>query len=182
MIGKSLRWFFMKKFTHKGQAALEFMMTYGWAILVVLAAIGALSYFGVFNTSRFTPDTCVASSGFGCSGKPVINTTTIAFTVVNGLGHTAQMDDSRLVLSQSLIDLGCTSANTYFCTRGDSTCNTVPANRNVTMQDGASRTVLLTGCNFVGTEVVRGSMDISYLNTQSGLMDTASFTVGGKVK
>ena len=27
----------------KGQAAMEFLMTYGWAILVVLAAIGALA-------------------------------------------------------------------------------------------------------------------------------------------
>ena len=29
----------------KSQAAMEFLMTYGWAILVVLVAIGALAYF-----------------------------------------------------------------------------------------------------------------------------------------
>ncbi len=29
----------------KGQGAMEFLMTYGWAILVVLVAIGALFYF-----------------------------------------------------------------------------------------------------------------------------------------
>lgn len=33
----------------KGQAAMEFLMTYGWAILVVLVAIGALAYFGFFD-------------------------------------------------------------------------------------------------------------------------------------
>jgi hypothetical protein len=33
----------------KGQAAMEFLMTYGWAILVVLIALGALFYLGVFN-------------------------------------------------------------------------------------------------------------------------------------
>lgn len=33
----------------KTEAFLEFIMTYGWAILVVLAAIGALAYFGVFS-------------------------------------------------------------------------------------------------------------------------------------
>ena len=33
----------------KSQAAMEFLMTYGWAILVVLAAIAALAYFGVLN-------------------------------------------------------------------------------------------------------------------------------------
>lgn len=33
----------------KCQAAMEFLMTYGWAILVVLVAVGALFYFGVFD-------------------------------------------------------------------------------------------------------------------------------------
>ena len=33
----------------KSQAAMEFLMTYGWAILVVLVAIGALAYFGVLS-------------------------------------------------------------------------------------------------------------------------------------
>jgi len=39
----------------KSQAALEFLMTYGWAILVVLIAIGALAYFGVLSPARFLP-------------------------------------------------------------------------------------------------------------------------------
>ncbi|HGJ67134.1 TPA: hypothetical protein ENS27_17370 [bacterium] len=42
----------------KAQAALEFLMTYGWAIMVVLAAIGALAYFGVLSPSNFLPDQC----------------------------------------------------------------------------------------------------------------------------
>ena len=33
----------------KSQAAMEFLMTYGWAIVIVLVAIGALAYFGTFN-------------------------------------------------------------------------------------------------------------------------------------
>ena len=36
----------------KSQAALEFIMTYGWAILVVLVAIGALAYFGILYDNR----------------------------------------------------------------------------------------------------------------------------------
>ena len=44
----------MKK---KGQAAMEFLMTYGWAILVVLAAIGALAYFDVFSADNLLPET-----------------------------------------------------------------------------------------------------------------------------
>lgn len=40
---------------NKGQAAMEFLLTYGWVLLFLLAAIGALAYFGVLNPSRFLP-------------------------------------------------------------------------------------------------------------------------------
>ncbi|MBN1275688.1 hypothetical protein JXA12_05365 [Candidatus Woesearchaeota archaeon] len=43
----------------KGQAAMEFLMTYGWAILVVLAAIGALAYFGVLSPGKLLPERTV---------------------------------------------------------------------------------------------------------------------------
>lgn len=35
----------------KGQAGTDFLMTYGWAILVVLAAIGAMAYLDIFTPS-----------------------------------------------------------------------------------------------------------------------------------
>jgi hypothetical protein len=40
----------------RGQAAMEFLMTYGWAIVVVLAAIGALAYFGVLSPQKLLPE------------------------------------------------------------------------------------------------------------------------------
>ena len=43
----------------KGQAAMEFLMTYGWAIIIVLAAIGALAYFGVLSPQKLLPDRTV---------------------------------------------------------------------------------------------------------------------------
>jgi hypothetical protein len=49
----------------KSQAAMEFLMTYGWAILVVLVAIGVLAYFGVFNlhTNLEANQGCTSSGG-----------------------------------------------------------------------------------------------------------------------
>ncbi len=46
---------------------MEFMMTYGWAIMVILAAIGALAYFGVFSADQYLPDRCAANPPFGCA-------------------------------------------------------------------------------------------------------------------
>ncbi|MBT4206803.1 hypothetical protein HOE22_00495, partial [Candidatus Woesearchaeota archaeon] len=75
----------------KGQAAMEFLMTYGWALLVVLIAIGALASFGVLNPGQFLPETCTVAPGISCidfsasaSGSP----TTVGLTVMmqNGMG------------------------------------------------------------------------------------------------
>ncbi|MEK6964354.1 MAG: hypothetical protein AABX70_08065 [Nanoarchaeota archaeon] len=54
-------------YNKKGQTALEFLMTYGWAIIVVLAAIAALAYFGILSPDRFLPDKCTMSPGFYCA-------------------------------------------------------------------------------------------------------------------
>ncbi|NQV09046.1 hypothetical protein HQ529_04300, partial [Candidatus Woesearchaeota archaeon] len=50
----------------KAQAALEFLMTYGWAILVVLVVIGALAYFGVLNPTMLLPEKCTLQMGLYC--------------------------------------------------------------------------------------------------------------------
>ena len=59
----------------KSQSAMEYLMTYGWAILVVLIALGALFYLGVFNPK--TPATCSISSPLNCADTKI--------TAVSGL-------------------------------------------------------------------------------------------------
>lgn len=49
----------------KSQSAMEYLMTYGWAILVVLIALGALFYLGVFSPSM--PSSCNAPSPLTCT-------------------------------------------------------------------------------------------------------------------
>ncbi len=42
----------------KGQAAMEYLITYSWAFLVILSAIGVLTYFGAFNPNKYIPSSC----------------------------------------------------------------------------------------------------------------------------
>lgn len=72
----------------KGQAAMEFLMTYGWAILVVLAAIGALAYFGVLSPSKLLPNKCTLSPGFDF-GDCKAATGGLQLSIRNGLGSDA---------------------------------------------------------------------------------------------
>jgi hypothetical protein len=60
----------------KGQAAMEFLMTYGWAILVVLAAIAALAYFGVLSPGNLLPDRTVFASPIPHTASASIDSTT----------------------------------------------------------------------------------------------------------
>lgn len=69
----------------KSQAALEFIMTYGWAILVVLVAIGALAYFGVLSPDRFLPSKCTLQSGIACIDSKAV-TSTVTVRITNSLG------------------------------------------------------------------------------------------------
>ena len=39
----------------KAQSAMEYLMTYGWAILVIAIVLGVLYYLGVFNSANLTP-------------------------------------------------------------------------------------------------------------------------------
>lgn len=69
----------------RSQAALEFIMTYGWAILVVLVAIGALAYFGVLSPDKFLPSKCVLQSGIACLDHKV-TATQVQVVLQNSLG------------------------------------------------------------------------------------------------
>jgi len=47
----------------KGQAAMEFLMTYGWAILAAIIAIGVLAYF-YFSPGDLGPDVAAVTTPF----------------------------------------------------------------------------------------------------------------------
>jgi hypothetical protein len=72
----------------KGQAAMEFLMTYGWAILAAVIAIGVLAYFGVFSPGKYMPEACVLNAPFGCNAA-LVNTTGVYITIQNGVGSLA---------------------------------------------------------------------------------------------
>ncbi len=105
----------------KGQAAMEFLMTYGWAILVVLAAIGALAYFGVLSPDRFLPDKCTVSGGYSC-GEYKVNSSGVFLKIINNQG----VDVTQTVVNfTSNSPTGCSEINTTGVTvNGDSVTGT----------------------------------------------------------
>ena len=93
-----MKWMIQKKSnsssSRSGQAALEFLMTYGWAILVVLVAIGALAYFGVLSPDKFLPAKCTLQAGIAClDHKATSNQLTLVLQ--NSLGFDITVDDIK---------------------------------------------------------------------------------------
>ncbi|MEK6934652.1 MAG: hypothetical protein AABW46_02130 [Nanoarchaeota archaeon] len=135
----------------RGQAAMEFLMTYGWAILVVLIAIGALAYFGVLNPSRFLPSSCTLMPGLSCEAFKVDATAAgghIRVDIQNGIGQ----------------DLTAVSITTV----GDSggAC-TGDASTAAVLNDGATVTHTIT-CAVVPTAGARFKSDLTIAYTDEG--------------
>ncbi|MFH1915695.1 MAG: hypothetical protein ABIJ21_00375 [Nanoarchaeota archaeon] len=55
----------------KAQAALEFITTYGWAFVIILTAIAALSYFGVLRPP--IADRCIIGPEFVCQDYQLLS-------------------------------------------------------------------------------------------------------------
>mgnify|MGYP001603471124 CR=1 FL=1 len=111
----------------KSQAALEFLMTYGWAILVVLVAIGALAYFGVLSPDKFLPAKCTLQAGIAClDHKATANQ--LVLRVQNSLGYDITVDAVKAtgctaLGSQGSLANGGAAQWTLVCVNGGSKYN-----------------------------------------------------------
>ena len=70
----------------KAQSAMEYLITYGWAILIITLIVGALFTLGVL-TNPIGSSVCVAGSGYYCSGLAYSHSTgNLAVTIGQSTG------------------------------------------------------------------------------------------------
>ncbi|MGC8651797.1 MAG: hypothetical protein ACP5UH_00900 [Candidatus Micrarchaeia archaeon] len=50
----------------KLQSAMEYLMTYGWAILIISIALAALFMMGLFSPSSYVTSSCIFPADFSC--------------------------------------------------------------------------------------------------------------------
>lgn len=50
----------------KSQSAIEYLMTYGWALLIIAIALATLTAFGLFNQGNFVSSSCSLPNGLSC--------------------------------------------------------------------------------------------------------------------
>ena len=142
----------------RSQAAMEFLMTYGWAILVVLAAIVALAYFGVMNPAKFFPEACTlpSTTGMAC----------IDFNVFTDSAHLLIMNSGGRDLT--IINM---------------TVGTCSQDFGIDLPDGRSHLFNITGCSF-GTprQKVKETVLISYSDIYSGFSKTSAGSISATIQ
>ena len=146
----------------KSQAALEFIMTYGWAILVVLVAIGALAYFGVLSPDKFLPRRCTLPTGIACVDFEARDAgggaTALDISLRNSLGYD--------IISVTVKATGCTTPATY------------PLIKN---GEREPRTLTVQDCAFLIGQKYNGQVNISFTNADTGVSHTFQGVIITKV-
>jgi hypothetical protein len=104
----------------KGQAALEFLTTYGWAFLVILVMIGALAYFGVLNPSKLLPPKCIFAPEIGCTEFQLFTNGSLYFKFKNNVGESAtfQFIATALVGTNPQVNCAATGSSASLTTLG----------------------------------------------------------------
>jgi uncharacterized protein (UPF0333 family) len=142
----------------KGQSALEYLMTYGWALIVIAIVIGVL----IFVTSG-------ATGGVTCqSQSTAIQVTEWAVKAgAGGVGLTL-----RNATGGTITPTGATGGN------GFSDSNTSPLSASVTKNN----TFTVTGINggTTGTTLSNATVTVTYV-TQGGLSASATVVCNGTV-
>lgn len=59
----------------RGQAALDYMTTYGWVFLVIIATISLLTYFGFLDPSRLKDEYCKFGEQLSCVNQVLVDNT-----------------------------------------------------------------------------------------------------------
>ena len=143
----------------KSQAAMEFLMIYGWAILVVLVAIGALAYFGVLSPDRFLPAKCQLPAGISCTDFKVVASGAeegVTVFLRNGLGF--DMTGVNIAIG---------------------TCTSPVAQ---TIKNGGTATFKAITCGLTSDTRFSESLNVSYTNAVSGISHVVSGQIIGRVE
>ncbi len=140
------------KTQQKGQAALEFLMTYAWAFVAMLIIIAAFVYFGILNPRQLLPDRCNFAAEIGCKDM-MLGSNGMQLMLQNNVGESIVIDDLNVKIGET--QLSCASLVV-----------------GTTWASGETLNVPVV-CDFSGTGFVEGNkakldLKLKYYSTKAG--------------
>jgi len=92
----------------QSQVAVEFLMTYGWAMLGVLMVVAAIVYFGVIDASSFVPERCDLGYRLGCKDYLLSRSdNSLSLNIVNNFNNDIMI--TRIDLNSTKFSPACIS-------------------------------------------------------------------------
>ncbi len=151
----------------KGQAALDFLMTYGWAIALVVIIAAVLFALGIFDVSNFVGSKAAGFSGVAVSGWKLDTAGQFSLRVSDQVGQPIQV---HLVN----VTIGTTSYATGWSGQ------TLPFQ----LATGEMSGILLSGAPAFGSQVAgtgyTAKVTIGYTDRNSNFNYTTTGTLTGK--
>lgn len=150
----------------RAQAALEFLITYAWAFLVILITIGALYSFGVFDFAKFLPQRCLFTSQFECIDFSFAGDQ-VRLRLINNIGENVRIT-SLSVTNDAVNPLRCTLSQ--------------PATLPFDWKSGIENDFLFTGCEngaFIIGERTEAKITMKYCSPATS--GCPEHTVNGKI-
>lgn len=172
----------MKKCTgKKAQSAMEYLMTYGWAILIVIIVAAALYALGVFNPATFTGRT---ATGFTQLGAP----SDWDLTVAGNGQFKITLENNKIASQVTVKTVTATLRGGSMITYNTSNCTGGGVDTYLTIGPGGSA-VLETACTAITYNLTFGaltsgtsySVDADVLYNAGGYDHTDTGTVTGVV-
>ena len=151
----------------KGQAAMEFLMTYGWAILAAIIAIGVLAYFGVFNAGNLAGSSAIINNPFFVDTW-LVTTSGVFLEMVNNGGSTLNVSTVTVTGTGTSDGITCTLDTTQL---GESQAAGELKLYNVT-----------AGCTPVSGESYAGNIVVSYTKSGSALNLESTGTIRASIQ
>ncbi|MBU0667339.1 MAG: hypothetical protein KKC26_08305 [Nanoarchaeota archaeon] len=157
----------------KAQAAMEFLMTYGWAILIVMIAIVALAYFGVLDSADFLPERCLFPAGMDCVGYASADamTETVKFVLQNNQGSDITIDSIVDDISDD-----CGTPVLTGCAGIGCTAEALP----VTVNNNQKVTLVVNCTDGLDEGRFKGEFNVRYTNENTGVQLTATGSIRSK--
>lgn len=147
----------------KGQAAMEFLMTYGWAILAAIIAIGVLAYFGVFSPGKYVTDSTVVNPPFYANGQNAMQSSgNVSIELKDNGGEDYVVTNVAIKSSTSAV-----------------VCSNTGYNQSVTAGSAVVAKVPCTG--LVAGNSLKGDITITYMKSGSTLPLTTTGTISSKI-
>ncbi len=91
----------------KGQAALEFLTTYGWAFLVILVMIGALAGFGILSPKNLLPNRCNLGPELSCEEAQVTYNNSLVYVIRNSMSDSIKINSETATIDGTSIGAAC---------------------------------------------------------------------------